>query len=733
MYFIAALLLLAVPASAYTQDFRSQVDSLSNYSFDDSREIEVKDLRIELPGGYVHLEAGQLYLTGYFHGGPTAAFFTGRGRFFYYAPDEAETQQIRRYYQADSILVDLDQVYLAFPWNSWILKELNERSRPANPSFRIKTLFDRIRKIPDSKFRYNLSFHIYKAAMEGRSEFLYVDCLKDEFRHTFYSFDPYAYEQVSVYKYSSDLKAPRIVSSIRVGSAAEAAKFQWDFIPEKYNIDVDISTYAKSSIECRVEIGVNADSLKYVDFILPSEYRVDSIGGDAVQFIKEKDRAELLLELSRFFHKGEKASVSVWYRTNLFYHFMGGVMQSNLIYWYPGVDYRCLANYDMKYSIDEGYDFISVGRKVLDTISKGIEFLEYRSPRPISYVSFNYGKFDTVRVEEKGVPITIYFIAETHKSPIFGSPVIKRVVDDVAGSFRFYSEVFAPYPFGRLDIAAMPVGYGQGSPGVVHLSELTFNRSEKGTDDKFRAHEMAHQWWGHLVSPARYRDAWLSEGLAEYSAAMFIERDARDEKIFRKILRDWREMIVEKGQINGAKSIGFRAGAVILGDRLASELSPGDYQVIVYFKAAYLLHMLRYELRQIYGDDIGFFEMLASFAKTYAGKLVTTDDFISNTRKYIGERADPFFEQWLYDWRVPKITKKYKVGADGSIDFSFDVMQVGDRFETPYPVEIRFSDSSVKTVIFQIKRGVNAVRYTPDNTSKVKGIEFNPNDDILEQ
>ncbi|UCD93696.1 MAG: hypothetical protein JSU69_07960 [Candidatus Zixiibacteriota bacterium] len=710
------------------------LDSLENYSMNNSRLIKIESMEIQLPSATLTFGAGELYFTGHFRDRPTAAFFVGSGEFVYRPPNETESQQVRRFYKSDSIHVAFDQVYMAFPWNSRVFDPLDTAGQAENPSYKIKVSFNLSRSLPDRMFKYNLPFHLYKEGMEGQTDFIWVDVIKVMYNHTVYVYDPYEREQVSVFKHASNFKRPQVVSAAGDSLYRRGREFTPEFDLFRYDIDVDISTYSKSSIICRMLLNVGSDSTRYASFVLPPEYRIDSVRGDVTQFIKDKDRPELMVEFSEYFHAGDTIEVEVFYRTNLFRHYMNyGVVHENLIFWYPGPGRRQLSEYHMRYAIDRDYDFISVGDMVSDTVIEGRRVLEYQSPRPIAYVSFNYGLFDSVTVENSGIPITVYSLSKLHGSPIFGRRDPGEVTDDIAGSFAFYSDNIAPYPFRRLDVAAMSVGFGQGSPGVVHMSESTFGRGEKGVDDKFRAHEVAHQWWGHLVSPATYRDVWLSEGLAEYSAMMYIQAEKKQNDVFRQVLKDWKKKITRSGKLRGEKSEGFRAGAIILGQRLRSELSPGDYEAIIYCKAAYLLHMLRFELEEVQNKPREFVRLLSHFARKYSGRPVTTEDFVGVASQYLGDRAGQFFDQWLYGWRVPKIKSKAHKKDDGSAEISIDVSEIGEDFVTPYPVMIIMTDNSIDLQYYYLKRGKNSFSYRPAGGLKVKSVSFNPDYDILER
>ena len=88
--------------------------------------------------------------------------------------------------------------------------------------------------------------------------------------------------------------------------------------------------------------------------------------------------------------------------------------------------------------------------------------------------------------------------------------------------------------------------------------------------DLLEAHEAAHQWWGNVVSPAGYRDNWLMEALANYSALLYLEkRDGRG--AVDAALESYREDLLakdEKGQTSES------TGPIVLGARLESSQSP---------------------------------------------------------------------------------------------------------------------------------------------------------------
>src|SRR5207302_2151088 len=150
-----------------------------------------------------------------------------------------------------------------------------------------------------------------------------------------------------------------------------------------------------------------------------------------------------------------------------------------------------------------------------------------------------------------------------------------------------------------LDLAQFPGNVSQGWPGLIFLSSYAFLRpqqiekilsdpAERIISEQVTAHETAHQWWGDLVTWRGYRDQWLVEALANYSAFMLLE--CRNPAHFRQALRKYRDVLLVKNR-DGRPLMD--AGPVTLGLRLSSSQSPNAYDAISYGRGTWLLHILR--------------------------------------------------------------------------------------------------------------------------------------------
>jgi hypothetical protein len=169
-----------------------------------------------------------------------------------------------------------------------------------------------------------------------------------------------------------------------------------------------------------------------------------------------------------------------------------------------------------------------------------------------------------------------------------------------------------------------------------------------------------------------------------------------------------------------------------MGARLLLSYSPGDYIALVYFKAAYMLEMLRFEIDgPDYRTDF-FNSMLADYRRTFAEKQVSSVDFMRIAQNFLGpKRVQGFFRQWLYGWKIPDFTCRYTFVPDAKgrsmLHIVIDVSGVNNDFETPFPIEVEFAGGSKQVyridgvgqirehILGPFPEDVAAVRFDPDH------------------
>ena len=255
---------------------------------------------------------------------------------------------------------------------------------------------------------------------------------------------------------------------------------------------------------------------------------------------------------------------------------------------------------------------------------------------------------------------------------------------------------------------------------------------EWGEDEIFRAHEVAHQWWGITVGYKTYHDQWLSEAFAEYAGLWYMQWIKKDNKRFFQILDEWKnDILSNRKYILGS---GAEAGPIWLGYRTSSSKTEGDYLLIVYKKGAYVLHMLRNMLVDLKTmNEDRFTNMLHDFFDTYKGKDASTNDFKRIVERHCGENMDWFFDQWIYGTDIPTYKFSYYISEtpDGKYLIDFRIVQedVPDDFKMYVPLTIKFKGDQFARLRITIDEPVK--EFSLPSPLKPEKIIFNDFNSVL--
>jgi aminopeptidase N len=242
---------------------------------------------------------------------------------------------------------------------------------------------------------------------------------------------------------------------------------------------------------------------------------------------------------------------------------------------------------------------------------------------------------------------------------------------DLAPVVDYFSRTFGPLPIDTLRISPIPGKFGQGWPGLIYLSTLSYLRPDSSgpsAENYFRSllavHEIAHQWWGHVVIPSSYRDEWISEALASYSALLWLEqKDKAGPHRVHEVLDRERHELLEKHNDDTAEA----AGPLALGFRLDNSRTPNGAERILYAKGPWVIHMLRQVMRDPKtGSDAAFFQFLRALQTEFTGKPLSTAAFRQVAERYVsptmnaeagnkGRTLEWFFEQWIYGSGIPEL------------------------------------------------------------------------------
>ena len=322
-------------------------------------------------------------------------------------------------------------------------------------------------------------------------------------------------------------------------------------------------------------------------------------------------------------------------------------------------------------------------------------------PKQSTPVGVGPGPVPMVRSRGRLQPNTGVSTEQPPQPVTLPSARLKELASDVAAALEFMSARFGPPALSTLTVSPSPGAFGQGFPGLIYLSTLSYlpptNRAIAGLSESDRlffsemlyAHETAHQWWGNVVVSSGYQHDWLMEALANYSALLYLEKH-KGTRATESLLSEYRDDLLAKSDAGRTVE---SAGPIALGLRLESSLSPKAWRTIVYEKGTWILHMLRRRM----GDE-RFGAFLGELRKRFEWKPLDTESFRLLAATFLPpQSADPkldaFFDQWVYSTGIPTLrVTSTLAGKAPARKLTVTVEQTGvpEDFSVAVPVEIQF-------------------------------------------
>lgn len=331
--------------------------------------------------------------------------------------------------------------------------------------------------------------------------------------------------------------------------------------------------------------------------------------------------------------------------------------------WYPQTGEVNRAAHDVTFHWPKGLDLMAAGKRVDGGEAGGQRWERRVFDVPIFAYTFELGNFDLVTAKAGHVDLRFAFGGG---ATLTGRGTRESVMQAVKDSLAFFEETFGPYPFDELTVVTASRGFSQSLPGFVTLSDFLLNDGGMwnkllGLEDRrlVVAHEMAHQWWGDHVGWASYRDQWMSEALASYSALLFARERLNNELSGVDLTEGWYEAV--SARLPDGSTI-ESVGPIVLGWRLISSRASDAYQPIVYMKGAVVMDMLARSL----GEDI-FPRVLRQVVKAGGGRTISTEDLFSLIETVTSTDLDPFTAQYVYGTGLPEVlySARFEKTADG--------------------------------------------------------------------
>jgi hypothetical protein len=391
---------------------------------------------------------------------------------------------------------------------------------------------------------------------------------------------------------------------------------------------------------------------------------------------------------------------------------------------------------------------------------------------------FNYGKFKKKEVADQDTGLTIEFFANTQlpnelrdlqreideieraggkTMTTLGAMNTTRMADaalaDAQNATRLYSAYFGKLPYSRIAMSQQPAaGFGQAWPTLIYMPYTAYLDTtirtqlmgvRGGTDTFWKyvgPHEVAHQWWGHLVGWKSYRDQWMSEGFAEFSSSIYVQQIYGIQK-FVELWEDHRKAIVEPKPATENKAP-YTIGPVTQGLRLSGSKTGNAYRFLVYPKGAYILHMLRMMMYD-FGKtrDEKFIAMMKDFIQTHYNQDVSTEDFKRAVDKHVtpgmnlmgNGKLDWFFDEWVYGTEVPSYRLEYSLRDEGGktiLTAKATQSGVSEKFRMLVPLYLDFGKGWVRLGQLTMN-GNTTFPFEVPLPQRPKAVQLNALNDVL--
>ena len=509
-----------------------------------------------------------------------------------------------------------------------------------------------------------------------------------------------------------------------------------------YDVDTRIERNADIAGTTVMHLQVKVPGLRVIPISLMPKLRIESAAaaygeGAAfrdVSFIQEeyKTDADAAVVLPEAPPAGSRLSVRLTYKGDsvLAHYGEGNYAVGARTSWYPNIgSFNDPATFDVTYHVPAGNEVVSVGRQTESKADGDMTIYRFRAEQPIRVAGFNYGRFRKLARSDGGLSLQVYTnpgkpgfardieewlessreIWLTYKARTVGDEEVlpthlpmpakfdtehlaQSALADGINAARTCTHYFGALPSQDVNITQqVQWNFGQSWPSLIYLPYLAFLDSTSlvalGYMDITEfvqlvgPHEMAHQWWGHHIGWGSYRDQWLSEGFAEFSAALVAQQTA-GMKTYVNFWKASQNHIFKRWPGNTYGN--WEVGPISMGWRLpAGDRQRGAYSAVVYNKGAFVLHMLRMMMRESgrpkepggkpTDPDALFIAMMKDFTSTWAGKEPTTADFQKVVERHMTKPMNLggdgtmnwFFREWYEGTEIPRYKARLNVKDEG--------------------------------------------------------------------
>ncbi len=419
------------------------------------------------------------------------------------------------------------------------------------------------------------------------------------------------------------------------------------FEPRHYDLDLSLEG-SELSLDghSRLHLKALSDVVRVVQLELHSDLAVERVADAAGTELPFRQAGrQVLVFLDAAPRAGDEIILAVDYSGRLIDKISRSYTLRDTVNWYPHAGSLDLATYEATFRWPAKLDLVAGGERVEGGDAEGRRFSRHRLNHPTGGFSFEVGKFRTLTGTAGDVEINL--VVDPFVQELLDRDARAELLTDVSGALVYLEQVFGPYPLDRLTVVTSARSFSQGLLSFVTLSAVAVGDSDLlsllfGLQDRrtLIAHELAHQWWGHVVAWPSYRDQWISEAMANYAAVLYARHRLADDRPVIGPTSGWQDALTST--LDDGRPV-ESSGPLVLGERLHSSRSEGAYRAIVYKKGALVLDMLARNF-----GEARFLEILRTVVETVGFRALSTEIFLELVERVSGRQLDGFAQQFIY-------------------------------------------------------------------------------------
>jgi tetratricopeptide (TPR) repeat protein len=376
--------------------------------------------------------------------------------------------------------------------------------------------------------------------------------------------------------------------------------------------------------------------------------------------------------------------------------------------WFPFHNYAAdFATSDITISMPPGYSLAGFSDQPSAAVGGKQRFVQ---SRPGLIGTFAYDRYTTRTLRFGDFEFQFFTKAANEQ-------LVSQYGETLGRAFDFYTKKYGLPDSGRKFIVAQidddSLEY-YSAPGMILVAQRLFDQSRDATSDRMQR-EAALQWWGLSAGLKSFDDAWLSQGLAEYSAFSL-----RESQLAGPQLEALRRELLEK-------ALTFEPTASLLRAPSSLDDQSTAYNYIMYSKGAFVYKLLRDTL-----GDAKFDQLLRTYLERFRGTSASIEDFEKLTSEVAGQNMRYFFARWVESTGVPEFKADFLIirTRAGKFVTRGTVRQNYDNLRLPLEIMLRSEGGDgLKTVTVNVEEA--SADFNIESDGKPLEVIIDPNYKLL--